>query len=44
MTHLIIAWLADVTLGPLCPHGCGYRARGPRTLHAHLHTDHADGT
>lgn len=38
-----LAWLADVLLGPLCPYGCGYRARGPRTLTAHAHIDHADG-
>ena len=45
MTSLL-AWLADVLLGPRCP--CGYRARGWRTLAAHLdhhHTqepEHAD--
>lgn len=29
------AWLADLLLGPVCPYGCGYRARGPRTLDHH---------
>lgn len=40
MTSLL-HWLADILLGPLCPHGCGHRARGPRSLAAHLHIDHA---
>jgi hypothetical protein len=40
MTHLL-AWLADVALGPLCPYGCGFRARGHRTLAAHNWLEHA---
>lgn len=36
-----LAWLANVLLGPACPHGCGYRGRGPRTLAAHCDYDHA---
>lgn len=35
------AWLADVFLGPACPHRCGHRARGPRSLAAHCWLDHA---
>lgn len=31
-----LAWLGDIFLGPACPHDCGHRARGPRTLHDHL--------
>lgn len=42
MTSLL-QWIADVALGPRCPKGCGHRARGWRTLSAHLHLDHADG-
>lgn len=32
----LLAWLADTLLGPRCPHHCGYRARGWRTLQAHM--------
>lgn len=31
----LLAWLADITLGPACP-GCTHRARGWRTHAAHL--------
>lgn len=34
----LLAWLADVLLGPTCPHACGYRARGHRTLATHTDT------
>lgn len=34
----LLAWLADMMLGPLCPYGCGYRARGPRTMNSHRST------
>ena len=39
----LIEWLADVTLGPACGYGCGYRARGPRSLRDHVAIDHAGG-
>lgn len=35
-----LAWLTDRLLGPRCPHGCGHRARGWRTLADHLDFDH----
>lgn len=41
MTRNFAAWLADVLLGPACPYRCGHRARGDRTLAAHIHHDHA---
>lgn len=31
----------DALLGPSCPYGCGYRARGWRSLAAHIDLDHA---
>lgn len=37
----LLAWLADVMLGPPCPHRCGYRGRGPRSLDTHVHVEHA---
>jgi len=37
----LLDWLADITLGPRCPHHCGHRARGWRTAAAHLDIDHA---
>ncbi|MDI6911461.1 hypothetical protein [Nocardioides sp.] len=36
----LLAWLADLVLGPACPIGCGYRARGWRTLAWHCDYDH----
>ena len=36
----IAAWLADHLIGPACPI-CLERQRGPRTLDAHLHVEHA---
>jgi hypothetical protein len=43
MRHLL-AWLADITLGPACPHpNCSHRARGWRTLHHHITTNHPNG-
>jgi hypothetical protein len=37
----LAAWLLDVLVGPICPYGCGYRARGHRTLAAHGRLEHA---
>jgi hypothetical protein len=37
----LLAFLADTLLGPRCPYGCGYRARGHRTLAAHNAFEHA---
>jgi hypothetical protein len=37
----LLDWLADCLFGPRCPIGCGYRARGPRTMFAHMAIDHA---
>lgn len=40
MTHLL-AWLTDVLTGPRCPYpACSHRARGPRTLAAHIERIH----
>ena len=35
-----LAWLATMTLGPACPHGCGYRTR-TRGHKSHVDFDHA---
>jgi hypothetical protein len=40
VTHFT-AWLLDVLIGPKCPLGCGYRARGHNTLIAHKRIEHA---
>lgn len=37
----LLSWLADVLLGPPCPH-CLWRARGPRSLAKHCWLDHGD--
>jgi hypothetical protein len=38
----LIAWLADVFLGPRCPQPlCDHRARGWRTLADHHDLEHA---
>jgi hypothetical protein len=36
----ILRWLADHFIGPACPL-CRERQRGPRTLDAHVWTNHA---
>lgn len=37
----LLAWLADVLIGPACPYRCGHRARGWRTLADHVDIEHA---
>lgn len=41
MIRNLLAWAADVLIGPACPHRCGHRARGRNTLHDHVHLEHA---
>lgn len=40
----VLTWVADVLLGPRCPLGCGYRARGWRTLNSHCDYEHPGET